>query len=59
MVKRFSYGRSTESESLNAGVDIGVADGVRTNDLMDSDVGTLISTSQMDDGILAAMDASL
>ena len=35
------------------------ADGVRTADLMGPEGGTPVSTSQMGDAILAALDASL
>jgi 3-isopropylmalate dehydrogenase len=59
MALRYSFDQGTEAARLEAAVETVLADGARTGDLMGPDGGTPISTSQMGDVILAAMDASL
>jgi 3-isopropylmalate dehydrogenase len=59
MALRYSFNQGIEAARLEAAVEKVLADGARTGDLMGPDGGTPISTSQMGDVILAAMDASL
>ena len=59
MALRYSFDQGAEAARLEAAVEKVLADGARTGDLMGPDGGTPISTSQMGDVILAALDASL
>ncbi|ARC90214.1 3-isopropylmalate dehydrogenase [Rhodovulum sp. MB263] len=59
MALRYSFDQGAEATRLEKAVEKVLADGVRTADLMQSEGGTPVSTSQMGDAILAALDASL
>ncbi|ANB32955.1 3-isopropylmalate dehydrogenase [Rhodovulum sulfidophilum] len=59
MALRYSFDQGAEATRLEKAVEQVLADGVRTADLMQSDGGSPVSTSQMGDAILAALDASL
>jgi 3-isopropylmalate dehydrogenase len=59
MALRYSFDQGAEAARLEAAVEKVLADGARTGDLMGPDGGTPISTSEMGDVILAALDASL
>ena len=56
---RITSGRREEASRLEAAVEKVLADGVRTADLMQADGGAPVSTSEMGDAIIAALDASL
>jgi 3-isopropylmalate dehydrogenase len=59
MALRYSFDQGDEAARLEQAVEKVLADGARTADLMGPEGGTPISTSQMGDAILAALDASL
>ncbi|MBO6898369.1 MAG: 3-isopropylmalate dehydrogenase [Shimia sp.] len=59
MALRYSFNEGAEADRLEAAVEKVLADGVRTGDLMQADGGTPVSTSEMGDALLAALDASL
>ncbi len=59
MALRYSFDRGDEAARVEAAVEQVLADGARTADLMGPDGGTPISTAQMGDAILAALNASL
>ena len=59
MALRYSFDQGAEADRLEKAVEKVLADGVRTADLMQKDGGTPVSTSQMGDAIVAALDASL
>ncbi|SMP02917.1 3-isopropylmalate dehydrogenase [Shimia sagamensis] len=59
MALRYSFDQGAEADRLEAAVEKVLADGVRTADLMQADGGTPVSTSEMGDALLAALDASL
>ncbi|WP_270725660.1 3-isopropylmalate dehydrogenase [Shimia sp. Alg240-R146] len=59
MALRYSFAEGGEADRLEAAVEKVLADGVRTGDLMQADGGTPVSTSEMGDALLAALDASL
>jgi 3-isopropylmalate dehydrogenase len=59
MALRYSFNEGGEADRLEAAVEKVLADGVRTADLMQADGGTAVSTSEMGDALLAALDASL
>ncbi|MBE1294246.1 MAG: 3-isopropylmalate dehydrogenase [Rhodobacteraceae bacterium] len=59
MALRYSFNEGTEADRLEAAVEKVLADGVRTADLMQAEGGTPVSTSEMGDALLAALDASL
>ncbi|WP_294221963.1 3-isopropylmalate dehydrogenase [uncultured Shimia sp.] len=59
MALRYSFNEGDEADRLEAAVEKVLADGVRTADLMQADGGTPVSTSEMGDALLAALDASL
>ncbi len=59
MALRYSFSEGAEADRLEAAVEKVLADGVRTGDLMQADGGTPVSTSEMGDALLAALDASL
>lgn len=59
MALRYSFDQGDEATRLEAAIETVLADGARTGDLMGPDGGTPLSTSQMGDVILAALDASI
>ena len=59
MALRYSFDQGSEAERLEKAVEKVLADGVRTADLMGPEGGTPVSTTQMGDAIVAALDASL
>ncbi|MFY0616342.1 3-isopropylmalate dehydrogenase [Shimia sp.] len=59
MALRYSFNEGAEADRLEAAVEKVLADGVRTADLMQSEGETPVSTTEMGDAILAALDASL
>ena len=59
MALRYSFDQGDEATRLEAAVEKVLADGVRTADLMGPEDGTPVSTTEMGDAILAALDASL
>jgi 3-isopropylmalate dehydrogenase len=59
MALRYSFDQGAEADRLEKAVEKVLADGVRTADLMQKDGGTPVTTSQMGDAIVAALDASL
>ena len=59
MALRYSFDQGDEATRLEAAIEKVLADGARTADLMGPEGGTPISTSEMGDAILGALDASL
>ena len=59
MALRYSFDQGAEADRLEAAIEKVLADGARTADLMGPDDGTPLSTTQMGDVILAALDASV
>nr|WP_309502877.1 3-isopropylmalate dehydrogenase [uncultured Roseovarius sp.] len=59
MALRYSFDQGDEAARLEQAVESVLASGARTADLMGPEGGTPISTSEMGDAILAALDASL
>ncbi|QFT58013.1 3-isopropylmalate dehydrogenase [Sulfitobacter sp. THAF37] len=59
MALRYSFDQGEEAARLEKAVEKVLADGARTADLMGPEGGTPISTKDMGDAILAALDASL
>lgn len=59
MALRYSFDQGAEADRLEAAIETVLADGARTSDLMGPEGGTPLSTTQMGDVILAALDASL
>ncbi|MBD3785875.1 MAG: 3-isopropylmalate dehydrogenase [Sphingomonadales bacterium] len=59
MALRYSFDQGDEAARLEAAIAKVLADGVRTADLMGPEGGTPVSTSEMGDKIIAALDASL
>jgi 3-isopropylmalate dehydrogenase len=59
MALRYSFDMGDEATRVENAVEKVLADGARTADLMDKEGGTPISTTQMGDAIVAALDASL
>ena len=59
MALRYSFNLGEDATRVEKAVEKVLADGVRTADLMGPDGGTPVSTAQMGDAILAALDASL
>ena len=59
MALRYSFDQGEEAARLEQAVEQVLADGARTADLMGPEDGTPISTTEMGDAILAALDASL
>ena len=59
MALRYSFDQGDEAARLEKAVEQVLADGARTADLMGPEGGSPISTSEMGDAILAALDASL
>ena len=59
MALRYSFDQGDEATRLEAAIENVLADGARTADLMGPEGGTPLSTTEMGDVILAALDASL
>ncbi|MGB7319130.1 MAG: 3-isopropylmalate dehydrogenase [Planktotalea sp.] len=59
MALRYSFDAGAEADRLEAAVEKVLADGIRTADLMQAGDGKPVSTTEMGDAILAALDASL
>jgi 3-isopropylmalate dehydrogenase len=59
MALRYSFDMGAEADRVEAAVAKVLADGLRTADLMGPEGGSPISTSQMGDAVVAALDASL
>ena len=59
MALRYSFDQGEEATRLEQAVEKVLASGVRTADLMQADGGKPVSTSEMGDAIIAALDASL
>ena len=59
MALRYSFDQGDEAARLEAAIESVLASGARTADLMGEEGGTPISTSEMGDAILAALDKSL
>ncbi len=59
MALRYSFDQGAEADRLEAAIEKVLADGARTGDLMGPEGGTPLSTTQMGDVILEALDASL
>jgi 3-isopropylmalate dehydrogenase len=59
MALRYSFDQGTEADRLEAAIETVLADGARTADLMGPEGGVPLSTTQMGDAILTALDASL
>jgi 3-isopropylmalate dehydrogenase len=59
MALRYSFDQGEEAARLEAAVEKVLADGLRTADLLGEDGTSPVSTSEMGDAILAALDASL
>ncbi|MEO9652163.1 MAG: 3-isopropylmalate dehydrogenase [Roseobacter sp.] len=59
MALRYSFDQGNEAERLEAAIEKVLSEGARTADLMGAEGGTPISTTEMGDVILAALDASL
>ncbi|MFP7569428.1 3-isopropylmalate dehydrogenase [Marivita sp. S2033] len=59
MALRYSFDQGDEAARLEAAIETVLADGARTADLMGPEDGTPMSTSEMGDAIISALDASL
>ncbi len=59
MALRYSFDSGEEADRLEAAIEQVLADGARTADLLGEDGVEPISTSEMGDAVLAALDASL
>ena len=59
MALRYSFDQGDEAARVEAAIETVLADGARTADLLGPDGGTPISTADMGDAIIAALDASL
>ncbi len=59
MALRYSFDQGAEADRLEAAVEAVLASGARTADLLAAEGETPISTSEMGDAIVAALDASL
>jgi 3-isopropylmalate dehydrogenase len=59
MALRYSFSMLDEAARVEAAVEKVLADGVRTADLMGPAGGVPVSTSQMGDAIVAALNASI
>ncbi|MCK0151381.1 3-isopropylmalate dehydrogenase [Marivita sp. S6314] len=59
MALRYSFDQGDEAARLEAAIETVLADGARTADLMGPEGGTPMSTTDMGDAIIAALDASL
>jgi 3-isopropylmalate dehydrogenase len=59
MALRYSFDMGADATRVEKAVEKVLADGVRTADLMGPEGGTPVSTAQMGDAVIAALDASL
>ena len=59
MALRYSFDMGTEADRLERAVEKVLADGLRTADLMGPEGGKPVSTAEMGDAVVAALDASL
>jgi 3-isopropylmalate dehydrogenase len=59
MALRYSFDQGAEADRLEKAVEKVLADGARTSDLLGEEGVTPLSTSEMGDAILGALDASL
>ncbi|WP_170428616.1 3-isopropylmalate dehydrogenase [Ruegeria arenilitoris] len=59
MALRYSFDQGEEADRLEAAIEKVLADGVRTGDLLADEGVTPVSTTEMGDAILAALDESL
>ena len=59
MALRYSFDQGDDAARLEAAIEKVLADGARTADLMGEEGGSPISTTEMGDAILAALDESL
>jgi 3-isopropylmalate dehydrogenase len=59
MALRYSFDQGAEADRLERAVEQVLADGLRTADLMGPEGGTPVSTAEMGDAIVRALDASL
>jgi 3-isopropylmalate dehydrogenase len=59
MALRYSFDMGEDATRVEKAVEKVLADGLRTADLLGPEGGTPISTTQMGDAVLAALDASL
>ncbi len=59
MALRYSFDQGDEATRLEKAVEKVLADGVRTADLLGEEGGTPVSTTEMGDAVMAALDASL
>ena len=59
MALRYSFDLGDEAKRLEDAVEKVLADGLRTADLLGEEGVTPVSTTQMGDAIVAALDASL
>lgn len=59
MALRYSFNEGAEADRLEKAVNTVLAKGIRTADLMQSDGGTAVSTTEMGDAVIAALEASL
>ncbi|MCB1406710.1 MAG: 3-isopropylmalate dehydrogenase, partial [Rhodobacteraceae bacterium] len=57
MALRYSFDMGAEADQVERAVEKVLADGLRTADLMGPDGGTPVSTTQMGDAIIAALEA--
>ena len=56
MALRYSFDAGAEADRLEAAVETVLANGLRTADLVGPDGGKAVSTSEMGDAIVAALD---
>ena len=59
MALRYSFDQKDEAARLETAIETVLASGARTADLMGPEDGTPMSTTQMGDAVIAALDASL
>ncbi|NOD49299.1 MULTISPECIES: 3-isopropylmalate dehydrogenase [unclassified Ruegeria] len=59
MALRYSFDQGEEADRLEAAIEKVLTDGVRTGDLLADEGVTPVSTTEMGDAILAALDASV
>ncbi len=59
MALRYSFDQGDEATRLESAIEKVLSDGLRTGDLLGPEGGSPVSTSEMGDAIVAALDASL
>ncbi|MEM8571256.1 MAG: 3-isopropylmalate dehydrogenase [Pseudomonadota bacterium] len=59
MALRYSFDEGAEADRLEAGVEAVLAGGARTADLLGPEGGSPISTSEMGDAVISALDGSI